>query len=403
MFQTFKPHEYVMIDIASNYGHDKESWDFRINWFKENEHQLISLIPTAENPAMFFAGIQAWAAYKEGKPSGYPISLDGTSSGLQLLACLRGDRKAAELCNVVDTGVREDAYTKVYKAMLAKIGDSAKISRSDIKSAIMTGLYGSEAVPEAVFGEGTELLKTFYETMNELAPGAWELNQAFLAMWDANALSYNWILPDNFHVQIKVIGAVKENVHFRNAVFEITQRKNMTQKKGRSIGANVTHSVDSYVVRELTRRCNYDPEAIMQIKTTLCAAENQVVDMDCPYAEMVSTLWEHYKKTGMLSTRIFDYLTEENVCLVTDRSVVWRLIYSLPRKPFTVMAIHDCYRALPAYGNDLRQQYNNLLSEVAQGTLLNNLLTQLLGRPFDAGKLNPELWKEVKQTNYALS
>ena len=54
MFQTFKPHEYVMIDIASNYGHDKESWDFRINWFKENEHQLISLIPTAENPAMFF-------------------------------------------------------------------------------------------------------------------------------------------------------------------------------------------------------------------------------------------------------------------------------------------------------------------------------------------------------------
>ena len=137
-FQVLTGAQYLKIDIANNFGHDKLKWDERIEWFDQNESQLDTLVSKADSPALFYAGVQAWKAHKAGQPSGYPISLDGCSSGLQILACLVGDRKAAELCNVVDTGKREDAYTKVYQWMLQRLGGQATLDRDPVKKAIMT-------------------------------------------------------------------------------------------------------------------------------------------------------------------------------------------------------------------------------------------------------------------------
>ena len=135
-FQEFTGKEYLKIDIANNMGLDKEDWDIRIAWFDDNEDKLDELVKQAEEPALYYAGVQAWKKASKGLPCGYPISLDATSSGIQLLAALTGDRKAARLCNIVDTGHREDAYTGLYNIMLDRIGEGAKITRKDTKSAI---------------------------------------------------------------------------------------------------------------------------------------------------------------------------------------------------------------------------------------------------------------------------
>ena len=51
----------------------------------------------------------------------------------------------------------------------------------------------------------------------------------------------------------------------------------------------------------------------------------------------------------------------------------------------------------------MRRQYNNLLAEIAKGNLLNTLLSEITGREINIPKVDPDMWKDVKVTNYALS
>lgn len=408
--QTFTGIEYLKIDIANNFGLDKKNWDERIEWFDKNREKLPQMLNQADNPALFFAGLQAMEAAEAGKPSGYPISLDATASGMQLLAVMTGDRRAAELCNVINVKKdgapqRQDGYTVVYKAMVDAIGEEGRISREDTKSAIMTSLYGSIAEPKKVFGEGI-LLQIFYSTMKKLAPAVWELNEAFLDMWDSEALMNSWVLPDNFHVHIKVMDRVTETVHFMNAPYEVHRMVNAPIEEGRSLGANTTHSVDGMVVREMGRRCDYNRVRVETLRQDIeCLDAGYTISMlidDDADAEMVRTLWDHYEESGFLSARILDHLYMHNLHLV-DRAVIKELIESLPAKPFKVVAVHDCFRCLPNYGNDLRKQYTNLLQLIGKSNLLQFLISQILKRKVAIGKLDEDMWKEIGDAEYALS
>lgn len=400
--QKFTPKEYLKIDVANSFGLDKKSWQERISWFDENEDKLSELMYQADEPAMFFAGVQAWEAVKRGEPIGYPISLDATSSGLQILAALTGDTSAAQLCNVINTGNREDAYTRVYEFMLSVVGESAKVEREDTKRAIMTSLYGSQAVPKEVFGEGM-LYNVFISSMKLLAPAAWELNETFLNLWDPTALVNSWVLPDNFHVHVKIMTKITEVVHVFNEPIDTVRQINAPVEKGRSLGANTIHSIDGLIVREIVRRCSYDPEQVRRVKGILEGRKEMETFTSSENFEMVKNLWGNYKYSGYLSARILDYIDEDSVFGLDDRQPVLELIESLPKKPFTVITVHDCFRCLPNYGNDLREQYNRQLMLIAKSNLLQFLLCQIIGKPIRIGKLNPDMWKQIMDSDYALS
>lgn len=398
--QTFTAKQYLAIDIANNFGLDKENWDVRIAWFEENKHNLDNLVKEAEEPALFYAAINAYKDMQAGKPIGYTIALDATSSGLQLLACLTGDRKAAELCNVVNVGKRQDAYTVIYKKMLEVLGESSRIKRSDTKQAIMTALYGSEAKPKEVFGEGI-MLKVFENTMADQAPAVWELNKFWLQCGNPDATSYLWIMPDNFHVKIKVMVQDVQTVNFLNKPYDITRMVQGTEEKTRMLSANTTHSIDGMVVREMLRRCSYDPELVKYVKQLCYGVQESNYGIQ-ENQEMVLTLWDNYEKSGFLSVRIFDYLDAQSIKLV-DRNVIMELIETLPKRPFKVLTVHDCFRCHPNYGNDLRRQYNQVLSDIAKSNLLSFIMGQVLNQDITIGKLDPDMWQDVLETDYALS
>lgn len=397
--QLFTAKQYLQIDIASNFGLSKSAWDDRISWTEQRESTLETLVKDAEEPALYAASVQAYRAAQQGKPSGYPISLDATASGLQLLAVLAGDRKAASLCNVIDTGNREDAYTNVYEEMLKHTGDYSKISHDDVKNAVMTSLYGSEAVPKEVFGEGA-LLELFHRTMENLAPGAWELNKAFLAMWDSKALEHSWTLPDGFVVKAKVMDTERLTVHIHDRPHEVYYKVNRPMAYGKSLAANGTHSVDGLIVREVTRRCNYEPSMPDQIRRIM-DMPNGIPDKS-EDTFMVRKLWELFKYSGYLSARILDHITASNKALV-DKAEIIELLDSLPPKPFEVMSIHDCFRVLPNYGNEIRKQYNLQLSLIARSNMLSFMVSQILNRAVPVNKLTSTLADEALEANYALS
>ena len=399
-FQTFTGKEYLKIDIANNMGLDKEDWDVRLAWFDENEGRLDTLVKQAEEPALFYAGITAWQKVCKGEPTGYPISLDATSSGIQLLAALTGDRKAAALCNVIDTGHREDAYTGLYQSMLNRIGEGAKITRKDTKQAIMTAFYSSTAVPKKVFGEGA-LLDIFYETMREEAPGPWEVTETMLAIWDNTALMNEWVMPDNFHVKIKVMGNVTDYVQFLNEPFEVNYSVNQPIEGGRSLGANMIHSVDGMLVREITRRCDYDPEQITKIKRWVNECRGGT-SRSREEDKMVMRLADLHRESGFLSARILEYVDPANMGHIEPGALL-SLVQSLPAKPFQVLSVHDCFRVLPNYGNDLRRQYNQLLAEVSRSDLLSFLVSQIVKRKITVSKIDPDMFDDIIETNYALS
>lgn len=136
--QTFTPLQYFQIDIANLYGKDKLVWNERLEWFQENQDKLYDLIEEADKPHQYAAAVDSYFKAIKGEVNHHPIALDATSSGTQLLSCLIGDRRAAEYSNVINTGIRRDAYTDLFKLLTNITGPMPDISRDTLKQAIMT-------------------------------------------------------------------------------------------------------------------------------------------------------------------------------------------------------------------------------------------------------------------------
>lgn len=398
-FTEYSPMDYLKIDMANSFGEnlDKQLFEERIAWFDAQE-DLESLVEKAEEPPLFYGALQAYRDAQQGKPIGFPISLDACSSGLQILSVLIGCRKSAKLCGVSPTGKREDAYTTLYGHMLKTLGTDSNIARSDTKDAIMTSLYSSTAIPKQVFGEGKQL-EVFYETMETRCTGAWELNKALQGLWNGDTLSHDWVLPDGYNAVVPVMGQHTEYVQVMNQPISVELNLNIPQRQGRSISPNIVHSIDGMMVREIVQRASITSSQKFRVRTALKAAS--VSGAKTYNGEMVQKLWDLYKASGYLSSRILEYIMPNNGGLV-KASVILDLIDTLPSRPFEVMPIHDCFRVHPNYGNDLRRQYNRVLSDIAKSDMLTFIARQLNPSMGRAKKID-DLQYEILNSDYTLS
>lgn len=396
----FTPKEYLAISIANSFGLDKQTWQARLSWFQDNEERLETLVDQAKEPAQYMAGLIALQDVLDGKPIGHMISLDATSSGCQLLSVLSQDRISASRCNVIDTGNREDAYQGLYKLLQDEYGVTEVITPAQAKQAVMTALYSSREVPARVFG--SEVHK-FWDALAKFLPGAWSLNQAFLSLQDSTRTEFSWILPDNFHVQFKVKGTTAVPFRFKGEEYTAHIKTIAPKAMDRSIGANVIHSVDGYINREMVARCNYDPEQVKKVQHILFTAWDAPMHIeDSEENKTVLQLQMLYQKTGVMSARILQYINEENVFLV-EREKILELINSLPEKPFQVLSLHDCFKVLPNYGNDLRIQYNTILASLANSRITAYLINSIAKAKVFDNTGDPEFAKDIMNANYSLS
>lgn len=252
--QTFTPYEYLLIDVANCFGLDKVTWQERIQWTLDNKTCLEALDTDAESPILFRKAVRALRKVDKKQPTNHVMGLDATASGPQFMAVMSGCESAMRTVNLIDTGARQDIYEEVASEMSNISGQN--YTRSTVKQPVMTFFYGSTAMPQQVFGNN---VSHFHEAMEMRLPGPTRLMRVLQSNWKPDYEYYRWTMPDGHHVKIPVTDTVSKGIeideanHFR---FTYKTRVISPQIEGRSLAANVVHSVDAWACRQMVRMAN---------------------------------------------------------------------------------------------------------------------------------------------------
>ncbi|MCM2973747.1 DNA-directed RNA polymerase [Larsenimonas suaedae] len=414
--EQFTGWQYLLIDAANNFGLDKEVFETRIQWATDNLDRLEALAEEADNVPRYTKSVLAIRRALRGEAIGHLVGFDACCSGLQIMSTLTGCEKGAAATGLINPTVRADAYTIVTDVMNSKLanqGLSVQVSRKSAKSAVMTVFYGSKAQPKAIFGEETEELKSFYLSVQEVAPGAYELLHELLDSWQPFALSHDWVLPDNYHAHVKVMEKVEKRLEvdeLNHATFTYEYFENEGSESGLSNVANVVHSIDAYVLRSLIRRCNYD-RAVVESVQDMILEEALVRDLGLartshePDATFARYL-ERMNATNMVDPVILSHLTPTNLQYLSDsqfKRLTQLVSGMLAYQPFEIVSVHDEFQCHPNNMNHLRQQYINIFAELADSEILSDILSQIHGvQGGSYTKISSGLSQSIRQSNYAI-
>lgn len=248
--KVFTGYEYLMIDVANQFGKDKLVFEDRIDWVKSNMDTLEALTIESDTKTrpLYVKAVMALRKAQQGIPTGHLVGLDAICSGIQIMSALTGCYEGALSTGLVDPNVRADAYTRLTTEINKELGQkgvSIHVARADAKDALMTASYGSLAKPKEIFGEDTPELFAFYNAANLIAPGAMELLDDLINAWQSKALVHEWKLPDGFDARVKVM--VKQDTRIEvdelnHATFTYEYYDNKPKDYGVSLAANVVHS-----------------------------------------------------------------------------------------------------------------------------------------------------------------
>ncbi len=317
--------DWIKIDIANQFGING-TFLAQIKWVNK-QHKLQERVLEAKHPARYMAACIALEDTKIGHPTGHLVGLDASASGAQMMAALISCKTTARNTGIIGKR-KSDLYSLTTLEMGKILGNKVILDRDKIKSAVMTRFYGSKAIPVKLFGKGTPELRAFYQALQNIAPGAADLMHIFMQAWQPYAEEHSWVMPDGFQVRVPVIQKAQEMIHIPDLDTEVLLQSSVIEGelKGISLPAHITHSVDSYVMREVIKRC-----------------------------------------------------------------------------PFELLCTHDEYLAHPNNMNEVRQAYVDVLAEIADGNLLDSILSQITGETVHIEKYDTGLGTLIRQAEYAIS
>lgn len=246
-----------------------------------------------------------------------------------------------------------------------------------------------------------------------MAPGAYELLQELLDTWQPYALVHSWKLPDGFDARVKVMKKEECRIEvdeLDHASFTYEYYVNQGSKKGLSNVANVVHSVDAFILREMVRRCNHEGLNVERLHDWVAAelyerAFNGATVQPAVTSE-VQYFIDQYERSKQPTAAILPWLSQKEL-----RAIPQGLLADLKRilnkmvsyNGFPVVTIHDSFAAHPNNCNIVRYWYKELLAELADSDILSDIMSQLHGTKGSYTKLSPDLSKYIRQSEYALS
>ena len=295
--ESFTPYEYVLIAIANANGMDKKLWNERIDW-SENFVKLpykdqieFADKQCGSEPVLMAKAINAHSEILKGNDTGFMVNLDATASGIQIMSALTGCHTGGAKVNLINNGKRNDVYQDTAVEMNTNHGTN--VSRLDLKPSIMTTFYGSSAMPKIIFGKGTAELAAFNKCMQVGLKGAYQLLLDIQGLQDPTATLYQWTLPDGHTAYVPVMDAVDKKVEvaeLNKATFTFRTKVNQSKEFDLSLPANIVHSIDAYIVRQLYRRAHQRGYELSTIHDSFWAHPNNIEDVRIGYAHELAEL-----------------------------------------------------------------------------------------------------------------
>ncbi len=360
MLPNYTPTEWLQIGLSAAFGQDKLNFSDRI----QNIIHTALDVGTAEEPAYALAMMGGLSGNRQVR-----VHLDATASGTQILAAFANCRKSGTHCNLFGEA-RQDAYTNAWKAM----GMTDTIPRSDVKRAFMTAAFGSRKVPREALGE--QNLPAFYEMYQREFPGVWAVLNYIQGLWQSEVHSHSWTMPDGFQVIQWNNGLEEQTVSLFGQEVTVRKQVHTQERRGIALAANVTHSTDGFICREMVKRAQFDPQ---EAKDTIQFGFEELTD---PRPE-VEGLLALYRKTQFLSVDLIKYMDSktytEDLYEAEMLEIQMLLEHLANKQQFNLVPVHDSFSCEAQYCNDMCSMYAYLMQQLWDSTLLESIAQDITG------------------------
>lgn len=403
--QHYTPAQWALIDLATQYGNDKDLYDDRLRFGREimesiKENTWSDWLDECENPALFTKGVYAVKDILEGKFTSHDIGLDAAASGPQLLSILLHCRVGMENTGALNTGRVPDVYTRIHENTTI-IG----VERKEVKAAAVPFAYGSDAKPLQIFGEAK--VAEFEAAYEKTLPEAYWARKTLINAWNPKALYHEVELPDGYVAHMESRGIKEYRAEIFGYRYTYQCQENRPLKKGekgtKALAANVTHGYDGFVVRELDNRCNYD---VNTVRYAIEAIDNHLEHGSEYEFEPFLNVQRLALRHNFISVANLDNI-RMNSLAGADRTYLERLrtkaVGLLMNESFPTYSIHDEFKCHLNHVERMREVYNEIIAESYLSTWLLDVIEDLTGDRYEwEEETDLEIYNELLQSNYAI-
>lgn len=307
--------KYFYHDLANHYGLDKLTFKEKENWVNKHIMKIIvegndnrldrEFIQNADKKLLFKKACQTYTKIIKKEPVNYFCYNDATSSGLQILSILSNDTKIATLTNLTDNSKCYDLYSEITKIFIKefKLKESIKDLRPYVKKIVMTHYYNSsKAIANTLqnmrikFDSIRKNLKinvlVIKKFLDDYAIGPnivmSEINKVFKSLPDTTT-EIEYIMPDGFLVNLPLIG--KRQKRLTTKYFSCSMRYDVNEynyeENWRSLVPNIIHSIDSYICRQVIRKCPFE---VLTIHDSFGCSANNVKQLKQIYTDILKDI-----------------------------------------------------------------------------------------------------------------
>lgn len=304
--------------------------------------------------------------------TGIFIGADASASGMQIISVLYRCITTATNVGILDK--TKDAYSEADKEANLQVPQGMN-SRAVFKQCCMQHSYGGVQTPKELLGEDN--YAKFRETMWKLFPAVEYYVTGIPSIYYESPV-FTWTLPDDGVVQQPVIETHNVRLalpHYPHVDFGYAFKALTPKEHGVEMAANIVHSIDGYIARELIYRAAKGTElcANMQIvgesiEDALARAIKQTGGQG-----KKGTTFSLYKLLETPATK-WSLLGNE---FLTKAQAYIKAIKELDMPSFEVISIHDDFKCHPNYIGYVKWLYLEILAELAESTILQDIVTEI--------------------------